>query len=98
VPGRVDVLDRIVSDVAVTIERLRIARRRNDRIGRNKPRQVGIIVSGAIVVETELRIKNLAGEPPVGLKIRPLTARYFSPLPGVEKLLTSGGLFLKSKI
>jgi hypothetical protein len=68
VAGRIDVLDRIISDVAVAVERLRIARRRDDRIGRDEPGEYRIIISCAVVVEAELRIKNLAREPPAWIQ------------------------------
>ena len=61
-PARVDVFDRVVSDITVAIQPLRVARRRNDRIGTDEACKLWIIVSGAIVVEARLWIKYLAGK------------------------------------
>jgi hypothetical protein len=66
-PARVDVLDRIVSGIAVAIKRLWVAGAWDDRIGGDKACQLWIIVSGAIVVEAALWIKYLAGESPFGV-------------------------------
>jgi len=48
---------------------LRIAGGRDDRIGRDESRQLGIVVPGAVIVEAVLRIELLAGEAVLGVYV-----------------------------
>jgi len=74
----INVIDGVVNDIAIPIEALRIADIRNRGIWADKPAQLRVIVSAAIVVEAGLRIKNLASEAAQGVSAT-LGSRYLSP-------------------
>jgi hypothetical protein len=78
VAGRIDVLDRVVSDVAVAVVALRVARRWHDRVGRDESREIRIVIPGAVIVEAVFGIELLAGEAVLGVYIAFVPAD-FSP-------------------
>ena len=61
---RVDVVNRVVKDVAVAVEILWIIWFTDKWVGRDEAAKLRVIVSAAIVVEAALWIKDVAGEAP----------------------------------
>ena len=66
----IDILQRVVVDVAVAIQGLRITRRRHGRIRRDKPANRRVIRPGGVPVEAGGLVLGLAGELAVGVQSR----------------------------
>lgn len=84
-PCRIDVIDRVIKGVAVTVEGLRITGLWDKRIGADKPRKLWVIVPAAIVVEATFRIKLLACEAMRGIDVS-FRPRYLAPRIILSKL------------
>ena len=79
-PGGIGIPQGIVADIAVAIEGLGIARRRDNRIRLQEPPQTRIIVPGVVEIEPR-RIQPLPGEL-LGNVSRPLSSTQ-TPIRGV---------------
>ena len=64
---RVDVVNWVIDDIAVTIEVLRIVWLPDKRVRADESAKLWVIVSAAIVVEAALWIKDVAGEAADGI-------------------------------
>ncbi len=73
-PAGIRIPERIVDDVCIPIEALRIPWVRHERIRLQEPSQRGIILPRAVVVEAQAGLLPLAGEAPVGGQARPCQA------------------------
>jgi hypothetical protein len=62
VPARVDPVDGVVVDVAVSVERLGVARVRDDRVGGDEAAQRRFVIPRVVIVEAGLGILFLARE------------------------------------
>jgi hypothetical protein len=56
VSSRIDVVLRVIPDVAVPVQALRVIRRLHERVGTDKPADLGIVIPPAVVIEPRFRI------------------------------------------
>jgi len=65
-PRGVGVLQRVVGNVRIPIQRLRVARLRHHRVRADEPSQRRVVVAGTVVVEGQGGVPALAGVEAVG--------------------------------
>ncbi len=61
-PVRVDILERVVQDVAVPVKRLGVRRVGHYRVCRDKPAERRVVAPGTIIVQSRLVVKFLRCE------------------------------------
>ena len=59
--GWIGVLERVVVNVGIAVQRLRVPGVRHDRVGLDEPAQFGIVIAGVVIAQAGLLIEYLSG-------------------------------------
>lgn len=60
-PTRVDVPNRVISAIAISVKTLRIARIWDNGVRLDKPAEFGVVVAGTIVIQRRTCVKERCG-------------------------------------